>query len=64
MNTRITCLLLILIAHAFASAAPKFLLTLEAGIEFFSNGEFRKHQVRRNTTGGASSTFSRMTIVI
>ena len=45
MNTRITCLLLFVIAHASATAAPKFPLTLKAGIDFFSNGEFRENNL-------------------
>jgi WD40 repeat protein len=45
MNTRITCLLLFVIAHASAIAAPKFPLTLEAGIAFFSNGVFLENNL-------------------
>ena len=38
MNTRITCLLLFVIAHASATAAPKFPVRLDAAIEIIRNG--------------------------
>ena len=40
MNTRIACLLLLVITYAPASAAPKFPLKRHAAIEFFRNGKF------------------------
>ena len=38
MNTRIACLLLFVIAHASATAAPKFPVRLDAAIEIIRNG--------------------------
>ena len=40
MNTRIACLLLLAIAHASGTAAPKFPVILKAGTEHFRNNKF------------------------